>query len=274
MAVFQAVEARELRPLPRTPFVLATWSTGKIGPDIHVKVGKTLYSTPWQHMGRRVDARETGSVVQIFDAGQLIATHVRKSAGKQTDFSHYPPEKIAFKMRTPTWCRTRATEIGPGCVEVIAELLAVNALFRLRAAQGVLGLAGKHGAQRLERACALAIEVGDPSYRTIKGILAAGAEALPAPEPTGDGGAAAHLHGPSRLFSNVVAMPRTSASPAPATATTSGAHPTPGQHEPDAPQDQGQREPNQPDQLALDMRDTTTGQPTQNIEPTDSEEAS
>jgi hypothetical protein len=34
---------------------------------------------------------------------------------------------------------------------VIGGLLEVNALFRLRAAQGVLGLAGKHGAARLEK---------------------------------------------------------------------------------------------------------------------------
>jgi transposase len=258
MAVFQAVEAEELRPLPRKPFVLATWSTGKIGPDIHVKVGKTLYSVPWQHMGRRVDAREAGSVVQIFDARQLIATHIRKTAGKQTDFSHYPPEKIAFKMRTPTWCRTRAEETGPACVEVIAEMLAVNALYRLRAAQGVLGLAGKYGTDRLERACARAIEVGDPSYRTIKGILVAGAEVLPAPEPSGDGGAAAHLHGPSRLFSNVVAMSRTSPSPEVATTTASAAHPGP-----------GQREPARPDQLTLDVLGQTVIDP-----PADGEAAS
>jgi hypothetical protein len=58
-------------------------------------------------------------------------------------------------------------------------------------------------------ACAKAIAVGDPSYRTIKGILAAGLEADPPPPPTGDGGAAAFLHGPSRLFLNVVALPTT-----------------------------------------------------------------
>ena len=92
MSVFAAVEAQTLRPLPRKPFVLATWSTGRIGPDIHVKVGKTLYSVPWQHIGRRVDARETPTVVQIFDHGRLIATHVRKTAGTQTDLSHYPLE--------------------------------------------------------------------------------------------------------------------------------------------------------------------------------------
>lgn len=86
-------------------------------------------------------------------------------------------------------------------------MLAVNALFRLRAAQGVLGLAGKYGADRLELAATKAIAAGDPSYRTIKGILAAGLEADPVPAPTGDGGAAAFLHGPSRLFENVLAMP-------------------------------------------------------------------
>ena len=38
---------------------------------------------------------------------------------------------------------------------------------------------------RLEAACARAIAVGDPSYRTIKGILIAGAETDPATPPTG-----------------------------------------------------------------------------------------
>jgi hypothetical protein len=42
MSVFEAVEAGELKPLPRNRFVLATWSTGTIGPDIHVRVGKSL----------------------------------------------------------------------------------------------------------------------------------------------------------------------------------------------------------------------------------------
>jgi hypothetical protein len=81
---------------------------------------------------------------------------------------HYPPERIAFHMRTPIWCR-HAEEIGPACSAVIAALLEVNALFRLRAAQGVLGLRAKHAPARLEAACAKAIEVGDPSYARHQG---------------------------------------------------------------------------------------------------------
>ena len=53
-------------------------------------------------------------------------------------------------MRTPAWCRRQATAIGPACEQVIAGLLADNALYRLRAAQGVIGLADKHDPGRLE----------------------------------------------------------------------------------------------------------------------------
>lgn len=253
MTVFEAVEASELKALPHKRFVLATWSTGTIGPDIHVRVGKSLYSVPWRHIGRRVDARETPTVVQIFDNGQLIATHGRRPAGKSTDLSHYPPEKIAFAMRTPVWCRSQAADIGPACVAVIAGLLEVNALFRLRAAQGVLGLASKHGAARLEKACARAIEVGDPTYRTVKGILAAGTETDPPPPSTGDGGAAAHLHGPSQLFANVVALPTPSNLPAADHATTSVGHDTDAHHERNGYRGPALTEPDQPAGLESDI---------------------
>ena len=134
--------------------------------------------------------------------GKVVATHVRRQRGRSTTVSHYPPEKIAFHMRSPTWCRQVAEQVGPACAQVIATLLEVNALFRLRAAQGVLGLRDKHTPTRLEAACARAIAVGDPSYRTIKGILIAGTE-TPAADPARTSRAAdvpAFLHGPTALF--------------------------------------------------------------------------
>jgi hypothetical protein len=63
---------------------------------------------PRRFIGRKVDACSTFTMMQIFTAGQLIAAYPAKTAGKQTDMTHYPPEKIAFAMRTPTWCRTQA----------------------------------------------------------------------------------------------------------------------------------------------------------------------
>jgi hypothetical protein len=160
-AVFAAVEASALRPLPATEFVLATWATGKVGPDTHVKVGPALYSMPWRPIGQEVHARSTASMVQIVHDCKVVATHVRRERGRSTTVERYPPERIAFHMCTPTWCRHAAEEVGPACCEVIATLVEVNALFRLRAAQGVLGLRTRHAPARLEAACAKAIAVGD-----------------------------------------------------------------------------------------------------------------
>jgi transposase len=221
-AVFDSVEKDALRPLPAGPFVLATWATAKIGPDIHAQVGKVLYSVPWRHIGKTADVRITGSMVQFFIGGQLVKSHPRKVRGKQTDFADYPPEKIAFHMRTPAWCRRKAAGTGPACEQLIGELLADNALYRLRAAQGVIGLADKHDPGRLEAACAKAIAAGDPSYRTVRGILAAGAERDQLPAAAGDGGAAAFLRGPAS-FANVIPLPGTIPSDAVTPVTAEGA---------------------------------------------------
>jgi hypothetical protein len=198
--VFAAAEAAALARLPAFPFVLSSWSRAKVGPDIHIKAGRALYSVPWRLIGQHVDVRATATMVQVFSGGDLVKTHVRAERGKRTDFGDYPPEKIAFAMRNPAWCRRQAGQTGPATLQVIEALMEINALHRLRSAQGILGLRARYGHARLEAACARAITAGDPSYRTIKGILAAGLETGPAPPAAGDGGAAAFLHGPSRLF--------------------------------------------------------------------------
>jgi hypothetical protein len=200
--VFAAVEADALRGLPLSRFELARWSTPKVGPDCHIKVAKALYSVPWKLIGRRVDARESDRIVEVFIDGAVVKTHRRVERGRQTDYSDYPPEKVAFFMRTPAWCRRRALELGPYVTELISQLLEINALHRLRSAQGIIGLADRHGVDRLDAACRCAIQVGDPSYRTVKGILVAGTEHAGRPAvaaPT----APAHLHGQAALFAAI-----------------------------------------------------------------------
>ena len=121
-AVFEAVEKETLRPLPAEPFVLATWARAKVGPDIHAQVDRVLYSVPWRHIGKTADVRVTATMVQFFIGGSLVKTHPRKARGKQTDFGDYPPEKIAFHMRTrpgaasrPPPSARRAVRSSPGC---------------------------------------------------------------------------------------------------------------------------------------------------------------
>jgi transposase len=200
LAVFNAIEAPAMRALPHFGFELASWSNPKVATDCHVSVNGVLYSVPWKWVGRRVDARCTQRIVEIFVDTNLVKTHVRLARGRSTDMADYPPNKIAFFQRTPVWCRHRAAELGEHVTVVIAELIDTNnALHRLRSAQGIIGLADKHDAIRLNHACRRAVAVGDVSYRTIRGILAAGTEnddqtdTPPAQTP-------AHLHGPGQLF--------------------------------------------------------------------------
>lgn len=138
--------------------------------------------------------------------GELVKTHQRVPKGKHaTDWGDYPPDKVAFLQRTPAWCTRRAKEVGPAASDVIAGLLSAGVLHRLRAAQGVLGLVERHGPDRTEAACARALAAGDPSYRTIKGILAAGLEASVAAEAVPDSGTPAFLRGPEEIVGEEVA---------------------------------------------------------------------
>ena len=146
-----------------------------------------------------LDARLSARRLEVFVDAELVKTHARVERGRATDMADYPPEKIAFFQRTPTWCRRRAAEHGPNVTAVVDELLAVNVLHRLRAVQGILGLADKHTATRLDAACRRAITVGDPSYRTNRGILTAGTENVDQPAPVTPS-APAHLHGTAQLF--------------------------------------------------------------------------
>jgi transposase len=206
LAVFQATERPVLLVLPAEPYELAVWATPKVAADCHISVDGALYSVPWRLVGRRVDVRSTPRLVEVFVDGELVKTHVRAQRGRRhTDWGDYPPEKVAFLEKTPAWCRQRAHDAGPHVGQLVTELLAGPAghtQHHLRAAQGVLRLGEHHGAARLDAACQRALAAGDPSYRTVKGILAAGLEAVPLPAESATGQVTrvpALLRGPAAL---------------------------------------------------------------------------
>ncbi len=209
LSVFHAVEAPALLPLPARAFELARWVSPKVAPDCHIVVEKVLYSVPFAHVGKTTDTRVSDRAVAVHVDGVLVKTWPKATRGRCTDPGDYPPEKIAFFARNPVWCRHKARELGPHVADLVEALLAVAALHHLRAAQGVLTLAERHSPARLDAACARALEVGDPTYRTVRGILAAGTEQLPPPGQQPDAGAAAsvatpaHLHGSDALLAHL-----------------------------------------------------------------------
>jgi len=180
LVLFETVERAALLPLPPTPWAPVTWKQAKLHPDCHVVFNGAYYSAPFRLVGQRLWVRGTATLVQLFHAHVLVASHLSARPGqRRTLLEHLPPDKIHFLLQSPAWCQQRAAEIGPTCAAFIAALLGDRPLDRLRSAQGILRLAPRYGAPRLEAACARAAAVGEYRYHTVKTILVSGLDRQP-----------------------------------------------------------------------------------------------
>jgi len=186
--VFQKEEAPRLRPLPSEPFECPEWKKCTVHPDHHIVFDRSYYSLPTRWIGKEVWGRGTRRLVQIFCDEQLIKTHLRAEQPGTwvTDLSDYPPDKLAYLMPTPTYCRKKASEIGPHTEALIEEILREHAMRNLRKAQALLRLAEKYGPVSMEAAAQRALFFGNFRYRSIKTILEKNwfsLEPLPSPSP-------------------------------------------------------------------------------------------
>jgi hypothetical protein len=174
---FASVEQPAMKPLPLEPFEMSTWTTAKVWQDCHIQVGRAFYSVPYRYVGKTVDVRISQRTVQCFLNEELIKTHTRVAPRQRsTDWSDYPPDKARVLRETPEWCRRRAGEMGESIGWAVQSLLDGHAQHYLRQARGILRLTERYPVTRVEAACVRARTFGDPSYRTIKGILELGAD--------------------------------------------------------------------------------------------------
>ncbi|MGH2499091.1 MAG: Mu transposase domain-containing protein [Candidatus Limnocylindria bacterium] len=200
--LFERHERPALLPLPERPFALVEWRDARVHPDCHVAIDRVLYSVPWQHVGKTLQAKVSASLIELFDGDTLVKTHVKDGRRRITDAADLPPDKVAFLMRTPAWCRRRAAEVGTATSALVDALLQQGGLTRLREVQALLRLSDKYEAKRLEAACALAL-TADGRMKTVRNILEAGLDqrqlelALPATT------AGAFLHGVEAIVGEV-----------------------------------------------------------------------
>lgn len=186
LRLFSDYEQAALQPLPATPFSLQQIKPVKVHPDCHVTLEGSYYSVPYRYVGQSLDAYVSEQLVELYAGVELVTSHLRcPEAGQwQTRLEDYPPEKAAYLIQTPLYCRQWAAQIGPCTTQVVETLLAEKPLERLRAVQSILRLQESVGPQRLEAACARALYYGDVHYRRIKQILNAALDRDPLPEPT------------------------------------------------------------------------------------------
>lgn len=172
-----------MRPLPPIAPDLGTWHRATVHKDCHVKFGHALYSVPYALAGKVLWLRCTDTTVALYEDYRHVVTHPRgrRPGERITVRDHLPPNAASFLAHDRDWCLKQARSIGTACGTLIEHLLADRILEKLRAAQGVLRLAGQYGPERLERACERALAHGSAHYRTVKTILAGGHDLRPDP---------------------------------------------------------------------------------------------
>ena len=169
---YEQHEKQHMLPLPAERFEVFEWTQAKVAQDSHCQVKKARYSVPFRLLGRMLEVRVGEKIVEFYLDDELVKTHVRRfHRGTTTHMPDLPEQKTAFFLHTPQVCLQKASEIGPAVHDVVLSLLNQGAFTHLRQAQGVLRLEQKHGGERLNAACKMALSCDDPHYRTVKRIL-------------------------------------------------------------------------------------------------------
>lgn len=176
--LLDTIDRPALLPLPEQPFELADWKLAKVAIDYHVEFDHHFYSVPYQLIGQHVDIRATATVVEVFAAGQRVASHPRSYQRGQptTEPEHMPEGHRAYAEWTPERFQAWAERIGAETVRVVTALMDGRAHPQqaFRSCLGILRLADRYSPERLEAACRHGLAIGAIRYKSVKQILDAG----------------------------------------------------------------------------------------------------
>ena len=178
-------EKTHLRPLPDTPYEIASWDRKhKVGLDFHVIYKKNRYSVPYQYAKQYADLRVTDTHVEIYINGQRVTTHQRFPSyieyKHSTKPEHMPPEFLRQEWddeRIKRW----ADSIGPNTRNVIDRIFGSYEIKEqgYNPTLSVLRLSKTYSQERLETACELALKkYRMPRYHHLKALLSANQDKL------------------------------------------------------------------------------------------------
>jgi transposase len=195
-SLFEAVERAALKPLPAEPYIIGQWKiAATVNVDYHIAVDRNFYSVPYALVHKEVDVFLTPTGVQVFHRGERIASHQRLTGrnGWSTLPEHMPPAHTAVANQTPDWVRARAARIGVATVAYVERLLTGRDHIQqgVRSCLGILRLASRYPAERVEAACQRALAAGASSSGFVEQLLKSG---RPIADPLIDGGPGHHAN--------------------------------------------------------------------------------
>ena len=176
---FALEEQPSLLAAPATPYDLPLYATAKVHRDHHIEVAKALYSIPGDLIGHRVDVRADRALVRVLHRGQLVKVHPRQPpGGRSTDPADLPAHKTAYALRDIEHLKRIAAGHGPSIGAYAAAVLDHPLPWtKMRQAYALLGLVKRWGAERVEAACARALDAEAVSVGLIGRMIERATEA-------------------------------------------------------------------------------------------------
>jgi transposase len=186
--LFDSLERNELRPLPEQSYSFGHWKTARVNIDYHVAAERVFYSVPYTYVRQRVDIRLSENIVEIFHKGRRIASHPRchREGTFMTTTTHMPKSHQSYQEWTPQRLVQWAEQTGGATAEVVKTIMATRTHPQqgFRSSLGIMGLSRRFSPQRLEAACARALLIGSPGYKSILSILEKRLDQVPPPAKT------------------------------------------------------------------------------------------
>jgi transposase len=185
VSVFEALDKPALKPLPPESFDMSQWSRAKVNIDYHIAFDGNLYSVPYNLVHEVVEIRSTATTVEILHQGVRVASHLRSRGRNQTvtNHEHRPKSHQAHLEWTPSRMVQWAQTIGPNTERLIEPILAdqPHPEMGYRGCLGIIRLAGRYSAARVEAAAERAVLTGACRYRSVESILKNSLDRQPLP---------------------------------------------------------------------------------------------
>jgi transposase len=183
--LYQTLDKPALKALPSSPYEYAQWSTAGVNIDYHIVVNSHFYSVPYQLAKERVEIRLTDSMVEVLFKNRRVAAHPRSyEKGRYTTLLEHMPKSHQMHLEwSPSRITRWAEQNGPQTKQLVTLILESKPHPEqgYRSCLGIIRLAKTYSPERLEAACARAIQIGARSYKSVKSILSSGLDqsALP-----------------------------------------------------------------------------------------------
>jgi transposase len=174
---FLAEEKKLLSPLPAQGFEIKYYKELKVAKNncIYLSDDKHYYSVPYIYIGSKVKVVYTRNLVNIYANGKQVASHVRnyKPGTYSLIHNHLCSHHRQYLELSPDKYIQRAAAKSAVLQQLVTLLFKYNKVPEkvYRTCDGLFALQKRYSKELFEKACQIAIEHQNYSYRFVKNIL-------------------------------------------------------------------------------------------------------